>query len=260
MGALARRLAEYVGSYGSMDARDLLGVPCGGRRGRRPGARGRRTRARSYYRGEGNIATNATVLRRDKLSPGARRRSRARVGARLSARPHGAPEARARLPRLGKSATGSPIRRRRRRGGRGGRLHLQRLSLLRAFLRSRRNARRATRRRMRAYSPSHDSNAADAKRRRRRNDRAAQQTPPPRRLVEVQNPRQQRAATKATTRRERPSPRVLARVREFGLAFASGKAEVQPRRCLRARAQLRFERGTRGGRATARRAIVSGCK
>jgi len=30
MGALARRLAEYVGSYGSMDARDLLGVPCGG--------------------------------------------------------------------------------------------------------------------------------------------------------------------------------------------------------------------------------------
>jgi hypothetical protein len=30
MGALAQRLAEYVGSYGSMDARDLLGVPCGG--------------------------------------------------------------------------------------------------------------------------------------------------------------------------------------------------------------------------------------
>ena len=30
MGALAHRLADYVGSYGSMDARDLLGVPCGG--------------------------------------------------------------------------------------------------------------------------------------------------------------------------------------------------------------------------------------
>lgn len=30
MNALATKLAQYVGSYGNLDARDLLGVPCGG--------------------------------------------------------------------------------------------------------------------------------------------------------------------------------------------------------------------------------------
>ena len=30
MNALAKKLADFVGSYGSMDAKDLLGVPCGG--------------------------------------------------------------------------------------------------------------------------------------------------------------------------------------------------------------------------------------